>query len=761
MKRTMVLAVTALVIALVFVACDMPNGNNNGNNDNGYNGGGQQLPPLDGSVSIEGTARVGMTLTANYDLEGTGVVSFEWRRGDIVIGTNSPTYTIQNADENHTITVTVTRVGFSGSITSDPTDPVTRSGDLDPGADEIEAEGDTLEAQLDWLRDNAEDGRWYIVEINADESIAPQSLAFSGKIVGIILRGSGEISLTENGSIFTVASGVILRLDGDITLQGMNQNNAPLVLVELGGALIMEDGVVITDNENTSSPGGGGVRVYGDFTMRGGEISNNTATSDSWIGGGGVFINIGGVFEMIDGYISDNTADNAGGGVLVGRDSMFIMRGGEISGNTSNEGGAGVLNHGTFDMYGGSIYDNTAAGGGGGVLVFADATGAGVFTMYGSISGNNSTGGGGVMVVNGAIFNMHQGGTITGNTSSGGGGGVLNHGTFNMHRGSISGNDSAAGGGVVVGDGATLDMHDGTITGNTATIVSWTGGGGVNVGGGTFNMRGGSISGNNSVFDAGAPGVTNPNIQARAGGVFVGNTGTFTMYSGEIYDNTASSATTGAAGGGVFVDCGDARGGVFNMRGGIIHGNISSGVPWSNGGGISVNGHHVHGGNFRISDGIVCDSNLAGGRYGWTAPLNVSRYTGGASHGSAVAQRGTFIPGFTRMGDLETTYQALHVVAGNIRGGDVNLNLSFAPGINTSGGQIAVSILGSPQWISVLDPGQFDGIRWRSRYDTHWGGTFYLDYWFHRNGIGTHFLTVEVLINYVWYSRVITITVGP
>ena len=597
MKKTMILAVTVLAAALMFAACDMLNGN----------GGNEELSPLVGSVSIEGTPRVGLVLTAVYSLEGTGAVSFQWMRGNTAVGTNSPTYTILNTDVDSRITVTVTRVGFSGSVISDPTDPVTMPGSPDTDADEIDSEGTTLVEQLDWLRTNAQDNRWHIIEISGNESIAPQSLVFDDKIVGIILRGNGEISLTENGSLFAVGPGVTLRLDGNITLRGSGANNAPLVLVASGGTLIMERDVVVTGNVNTSSPGGG-VSVHGAFTMRGGEISYNTATSDSWTGGGGVFVNMGGVFEMEGGIISNNTADNSGG-VHVGLGSTFIMHGGEISDNTTGGGGGGVNNHGTFSMYEGSISGNTAGGGGGGVLVFANAEGTGV---------------------------------------------------FNMRGGSISSNNSTAGGGVLVVTGATFDMHGGAISGNTATIVSWTGGGGVNVGGGTFNMHSGSISGNTTIY----AGTT---AQARAGGVLVGNTGTFTMLGGQIYDNETRSETTGAAGGGVFVDCGDNSGGVFNMRGGSIRNNTAYGGPWANGGGVSLNGWHIVGATFRISDGTICDSNMVrvAAGYQWSASLEVSTSGDGGRPGSAVAQHGTFPAGvFSRIGDLHRTGNTLEVVNG-------------------------------------------------------------------------------------------------
>ncbi|MCL2600337.1 MAG: hypothetical protein FWD88_04060, partial [Treponema sp.] len=40
-----------------------------------------QLPPLTGTVTITGTTQVGQTLTADTtDVEGTGVLSFQWQR---------------------------------------------------------------------------------------------------------------------------------------------------------------------------------------------------------------------------------------------------------------------------------------------------------------------------------------------------------------------------------------------------------------------------------------------------------------------------------------------------------------------------------------------------------------------------------------------------------------------------------------------------------------------------------------------------------
>jgi hypothetical protein len=82
-------------------------------------------PPLTGTVSINGTAEVGKTLTANTSsLNGEGPISYLWKRGSggtiTDIGTGS-TYAVQPFDTGSTITVTVTRSGYKSVVSSLPT----------------------------------------------------------------------------------------------------------------------------------------------------------------------------------------------------------------------------------------------------------------------------------------------------------------------------------------------------------------------------------------------------------------------------------------------------------------------------------------------------------------------------------------------------------------------------------------------------------------------------------------------------------------
>jgi hypothetical protein len=102
------------------------------------------LPALSGTVSIDGTAVAGQTLTANTAvLGGGGTISYQWKRGATNVGANSNTYVVQTADANSTITITVTRAENSGSVTSAPTVTVT----LPPLSGEVTINGNAYVGQ--------------------------------------------------------------------------------------------------------------------------------------------------------------------------------------------------------------------------------------------------------------------------------------------------------------------------------------------------------------------------------------------------------------------------------------------------------------------------------------------------------------------------------------------------------------------------------------------------------------------------------------
>jgi TolB-like protein len=362
----------------------------------------------------------------------------------------------------------------------------------------------SLAESLTWISRNAVDGGNYTITLKNNETIAPQSLSYSGKNVSVTLDGGSAertVRLSSDGSLFIVGNKVILTLGNNVSLQGRNSNTNSLVQVNREGTLVMESGAKIRGNSKTSeSSYGGGMYVYGTFMMSGGAISGNSVSKS----GGGVFVASSGTFTMSGGTISDNYADTGnGGGVYVDYSGTFTLSGGTISGNSASRSGGGVYVNGMFTMNNGTISDNHIFGGGG--------NGGGVF-------------------VSGA-FTMNDG-TISGNGVNGEGGGVdvgLG-GMFTMSGGEISGNPATyySGGGVCV-IGGTFTMRDGTISGNTAT---GDGGGGVYVFSGTFTMSGGEISGNSATgddVDGGGVCVIDGTFTKQAGGVIYGSDASDTL----------------------------------------------------------------------------------------------------------------------------------------------------------------------------------------------------------------------------------------
>jgi len=255
--------------------------------------------------------------------------------------------------------------------------------------------GNTLAEKLAWLDRSADSHNTYILELNADEIIAPHKFDYKGAVnITIAIRGIGgnrTIRLKSNGTMFNIPSNVSLVLENNITLMGHKGNSNRLVYVD-GGEFKMNVGTAIIGNE------GGGVYNRGTFAMSSSTISGNTASY-----GSGVYN--GGTFTMSRSTISGNNASGEGGGVY--NEGAFTMGSSTISGNTASYGG-GVYNHrGTFTMSGGTISGNNASDKGGGV----GAGGWGTFAMRGgTITGNTAVNyGGGVYG-----YITKTGGTITG-----------------------------------------------------------------------------------------------------------------------------------------------------------------------------------------------------------------------------------------------------------------------------------------------------------------------------------------------------------
>ena len=258
------------------------------------------------------------------------------------------------------------------------------------------------------------------------------------------------------------------------------------------------------------------------MTLKGGK-ADGTQDADKW--GGGILVKAGGEAKLTNCTVKACEAEKKGGGICsfgkLTLDNSTIGGSSASDGNKAKQGG-GIY----FDFKKGRL----------------------------DVSAGNSI--------------NHNKATNTSGATVGGGGVYIQDGTLTL-GGTISYNEASqsfswlAGGGVYVGPKAEFIMNAGaTISGNKAPA-----GAGVYIsayghaGGGSFTMEGGEISG----CTASGSGVTN----IQGGGVYIkadgDKKGSFTMQGGEITGCTAT-ATTAAAGGGVYVEAGA----IFKMSGGAV-----------------------------------------------------------------------------------------------------------------------------------------------------------------------------------------------
>jgi hypothetical protein len=153
----------------------------------------------------------------------------------------------------------------------------------------------------------------------------------------------------------------------NVVLQGNRvSGNGGAVYLDNGGSFIMYSGK-ITNNDATESGGGIYVDAGGTFTMYGGiigdEASSTSPQGNISANGGGVYVSAGGTFRLNGGDVSHNTAhdmtDGNGGGVYVA--GSFTMTGGSINKNKASTAaspgtGEGGNGGGVFIDVSGSFY---------------------------------------------------------------------------------------------------------------------------------------------------------------------------------------------------------------------------------------------------------------------------------------------------------------------------------------------------------------------------------------------------------------------
>jgi len=166
---------------------------------------------LTGTVTITGTTKVGQTLTVNTSsLGGSGTISYQWNRvkdstSTAITGANSSTYPLIAFDIGSKITATVTRTGYSGSVTSEATTSVVE----DPTLPELGGYlylngyaqvGQTLEANIRYIYGGAGTYfyQWKRVSGSTSTNIGTNSQTYD--VVDADIGSTITVAVTRSGN---------------------------------------------------------------------------------------------------------------------------------------------------------------------------------------------------------------------------------------------------------------------------------------------------------------------------------------------------------------------------------------------------------------------------------------------------------------------------------------------------------------------------------------------------------------------------------
>lgn len=578
-----------------------------------------------------------------------------------------------------------------------------------------------------------------------------------------IVTGCGGAVFIDDNSTFTMTGGTIRKCHagrggGVYVYKKANDSNVP--------KFYMTGGVIEGNTFITSGNNGGGVYTESIFNMSGGIIRGNhsgdydinniqyypttqcifnppEAYSMQPFGGGVYIVTATGIFTMTGGEITGNAA-SSGAGVMVWDDGQFILNGGKISGNYAigkggpGNGGGVYVQNSTFNFRNGEISGNRAVRYGGAVNINADIDKSATFTLEGNciVKDNMAQHGGGlsqeqgdclielqssgILIENNEAHGAQQEGNNNDSESGGGNGGGLfiEKGTLTIGAGTIRNNRATGDGGGIslrirrIAGNMTININGGNITGNVASKSgggldlfankertdgqknkvnvylnsgtlsdnSASSGGGIHIGidetNSSATMNIGTTNTSPSVQNNSATG-TGSEANVGCGGAISMSAGDININNGNFTDNSASKN-----GGAIYLGSGNitiAKGefmqNIANNMGGGVH--IASGAfkitenaniidnKATNGGGLSVYDGTVNIANGNISKNYA--SNYGGGLfvYNTTSTAKDVIFSGGTfSENTAVIGGG----GVCCIGSLNLSMDA-HIINNTARNG--------------------------------------------------------------------------------------------
>ena len=282
---------------------------------------------------------------------------------------------------------------------------------------------------------------------------------------------TGENGLASITSEITInGNGATVQRDADDTTPDFR-----IFHVAGGGGLALHDVSIsggVAFGQFYPANRGGGIFNRGTLILTNVQVGGNSATS-----GAGIYCS-GGLVELINSSIVENSAIVLGGGVLNVLNGTVALNNSLVSGNSAGRFGAGIYVTGNCLV---TLTDSTVSGN--------SANSAAGIWNYGevmlnnsAVTGNvaNSDGGGILNAINGEVTLTNS--TVSGNFADAEGGGIWNHAALTVINSTISGNvgsgifNSFAGtltlAGSIVANSAYMDCMDmGTVTDAGYNIV--------------------------------------------------------------------------------------------------------------------------------------------------------------------------------------------------------------------------------------------------------------------------------------------------
>ncbi len=300
--------------------------------------------------------------------------------------------------------------------------------------------------------------------------------------------GSGGGLFIADGVQATVAKGTISNNRANRAGGGIEIANDPMA--DGVASLTLDDVEVNGNTIAVAAPGnGGGIHSGGGaLIVKGGSVSSNSAVE-----GGGIWSNGSVLIERdeddADALISDNTASgddatNGGGGLYAETGGDFNVQGATIEGNSAtgtsgSGGGVFVADGASVVMEEVDIIDNSANRAGGGIEVADDATTGDKASLtltrvnvgFNSIATANPGNGGGLHVGGTGEAFVSQSAFVFNEANEGGGLWISGGGDLSLRLSTVSGNSATGDGGGIYdnGDGGQIRIADATIAGNTAS----------------------------------------------------------------------------------------------------------------------------------------------------------------------------------------------------------------------------------------------------------------------------------------------------